>query len=295
MIWKSGKAIVSAATLLLLLCTGMPALPAHSSSEAVAQSRPRYEEVVAENESAGHRTGLDDRYGDVSDEDFDEWEEEPKVADPIEPFNRAMFGFNDRLYFWVIRPASRVYRVAFPESFRISVRNFFSNLLFPNRLVNCVLQGKIKGAGIECTRFTVNSTVGIGGLFDPAGTCLHLAEQDEDFGQTFGEYGAREGIFITWPILGPSTLRDSVGLVGDFAFDPVTYVHPLEAYVGVNSLKTVNNTSLKIGDYEAIKEAAIDPYFSVRDAYIQYRRAKIRRHPEGMQSSIEEKTDSLNR
>ncbi|MGA1795369.1 MAG: VacJ family lipoprotein [bacterium] len=283
MIWKSGKAIVSAATLLLLLCAGMAASSAHSLSKAVAQSRPGYEADMAENRSAGNRPNLDDRYDDVSDEDFEEWEEEPKVSDPIEPFNRAMFTFNDRLYFWLIRPASRVYRVAFPESFRISVRNFFSNLLFPNRLVNCVLQGKIKGAGIECTRFTINSTVGLGGLFDPAGTCLHLAEQDEDFGQTFGEYGAREGIFITWPILGPSTLRDSVGLVGDFALDPVTYVHPLEAYVGVSSVEIVNNASLKIGDYEAIKDAAIDPYFSVRDAYIQFRRARISGNSKGKQ------------
>jgi len=273
--WKSGKAIVSAAALLLLLAAGVKATPALSSPEADAGPRPEFREELAGNSPSEDRLNQEDLYGDVEDEEIDEWDEAPKVADPLEPFNRTMFRFNDRLYFWLIKPASRVYRAAFPESFRISVRNFFSNILFPNRLVNCVLQGKIKAAGIECSRFSVNTTIGIGGLFDPAGTCLHLTEQDEDFGQTFGEYGAREGFFITWPILGPSTLRDSAGLVGDFLLDPVTYVRPLEAYVGVTSIKTVNNTSLKIGDYEAIKDAAIDPYFSVRDAYIQFRRSRI--------------------
>jgi phospholipid-binding lipoprotein MlaA len=102
-----------------------------------------------------------------------------------------------------------------------------------------------------------------------------LKPRDEDLGQTFATYGIGDGFYIVWPILGPSTLRDSVGMVGDWFLNPVSYVHPIEAYLGIRATETVNDTSFRIGDYESLKEAAIDPYVAFRNAYIQYRKRKV--------------------
>lgn len=214
---------------------------------------------------------------DYLDDDFDE--EIVEVPDPLAKFNRGMYHFNDKLYFWALKPTAQVYRVVVPEPMRVSVRNFFTNLGFPIRFVNCLLQANIDGAGTEISRFTVNSTFGLAGLFDPATRHCNITKQDEDFGQTLGVYGLREGIFINWPVLGPSTLRDSVGMIGDYFLNPISYVQPTEASLGINAGKKVNNTSLRIGDYEALKDAAIDPYISIRDAYIQHRQRKVKEKP----------------
>jgi phospholipid-binding lipoprotein MlaA len=161
-------------------------------------------------------SGLGDQF--EWEEDFDLEEEydpfldeaeEPTVtiADPLEPVNRAIFHFNDRLYFWVMKPAARGYNSIFPEDFRICVRNFFTNLLFPVRFVNCLLQANFRGAGIELSRFAVNSTLGLGGLFDPSSRGLNLPMQDEDSGQTLGVWRVGHGFFLNLPLLGPSSVR----------------------------------------------------------------------------------------
>ena len=169
---------------------------------------------------------------DLSDEDLDfeedldfldqEVEESPivTVADPLEPFNRAMFHFNDKLYFWLLKPTARGYNWVFPEGFRVSVRNFFLNLLFPVRFVSCILQANVRCAGIELSRFMVNSTLGVAGLWDPA-KGLNLPMQDEDIGQTFGVWRVGKGFYINAPILGPYTLRSFVGWIADGFLDPV--------------------------------------------------------------------------
>jgi len=204
-------------------------------------------------------------------------EEAVTVADPLEPINRAIFHFNDKLYFWVLKPAARGYNYVFPEEFRIRVRNFFINLLFPVRFVNSILQGNIDGAAVELSRFVVNSTLGIGGLFDPSSRGLNLPMQDEDLGQTLGVYGLGNGIFITVPVLGPHTARSLVGWVGDGFLDPITwYVQPMLLSWGVKGYKKFNEVSLTLGDYEALKEAAIDPYVAIRNAYVQYRDTKVK-------------------
>ena len=214
--------------------------------------------------------------GSLDSED-EEAEQQPiTIADPLEPFNRAMFHFNDKLYFWVLKPVAQGYTRVVPEGARVSVRNFFSNVAFPIRFVNCLLQANFDGAAIELSRFTVNTLLGIGGLFDPASSKeMNLVKQDEDFGQSLGVYGVGQGIFLTWPFLGPSTPRDTVGLVGDWFLDPVTYLTPWYVPYGVKTYDRVNEVSLRIGDYEALKEAAIDPYLALRDAYLQYRQKKV--------------------
>ena len=225
---------------------------------------------------------------EISDDDlkFDEeldfleegGEEVVTISDPLEPFNRAVFHFNDKLYFWFLKPAARGYNYVFPEELRIRVRNFFINLLFPVRFVNSILQGNIGGAAVELSRFVVNSTLGIGGLFDPSSRGLNLPMQDEDLGQTLGVYGLGHGIFLNVPVLGPYTARSLVGWAGDSFLDPVTwYVQPMLLSWGVKGYKKFNEVSLTLGDYEALKEAAIDPYVAIRNAYVQYRNAKVKK------------------
>ncbi len=201
--------------------------------------------------------------------------EQLTIADPLEPVNRAFFQFNDKLYFWVLKPVASGYKAVVPEPIRLNVRNFFSNLVAPVRLVNCILQGNVPGAAVELSRLTVNTILGIGGLFD-VGRALKLPKQDEDLGQTFGVWGLGPGLYLNLPLLGPSSLRDGVGRVGDAFVNPVGFVNiGILPAIGVNALEQINKTSLAIGDYEALKEMALDPYVAVRNAYFQFRRTKI--------------------
>ncbi len=214
-----------------------------------------------------------------SDNDQDEFETEANsgyVADPIEPWNRAMFHFNDKFFLWVLQPVSKGFKKVVPRPARTGIKNFFTNITTPVRLVSCILQGKGENAIFELTRFFINTTFGILGFGNPAKHMPDLNPPPEDLGQTFGSYGIGNGFYIVWPIIGPSTLRDSVGLVGDFFLNPVSYVRPLEASIGITSFKTVNKTSFHIGDYEDFKNAAIVPYEAFRDAYIQNRSKKIK-------------------
>ena len=199
------------------------------------------------------------------------------LADPIEPVNRAFFHFNDKLYFWVLKPVATGYKAVFEEELRVCFRNFFSNLLAPVRVANCLLQGEFKGAGNEAARFGINTTLGFFGFVDQGKDHFDIDKQDRDFGQTLGKWGAGPVFYINWPILGPSSLRDTAGFVGDTLMDPQTYLLTRPVSVGLRAFKTVNETSLSIGDYEAIKKAALDPYIAVRDGYYQYRENKIKK------------------
>jgi phospholipid-binding lipoprotein MlaA len=211
---------------------------------------------------------------ELPDEDlafFDDEKEMLGVADPIYYWNKAMYHFNDKLYFWVIKPAAKEYNKVVPEVIRRGIRNFFYNLRFPIRVVNCLLQGKGNDVGMEFGRFVVNTTVGVLGFGNPAKDYPELNPTPEDTGQTFGRWGIGNGFYIVWPFLGPSTLRDSVGLVGDYFLYPVTYVEPIEVSTGIKVYEAFNEISFKIGDYESLIEGAIDPYLSIRDAYVQHR------------------------
>ncbi len=207
-----------------------------------------------------------------ADEDI---EEPATVSDPLFGWNRAMFTFNDRVYFWVFKPVARGYGAMVPEPARIGIRNFFNNLLMPVRFVNCLLQGKLEKAKNEIVRFSLNTTWGVLGFVDITNKYYHLPPQREDMGQTFAVWGIGNGFYLVWPFVGPSTLRDSFGLVGDYYLDPVSWVNPWELSVGIRVFDEINSTSLRIGDYEAFKAAALDPYVAMRDAYIQNRNKMI--------------------
>lgn len=205
--------------------------------------------------------------------------EEPikTIADPFEPVNRVFFVFNDRLYFWVLKPIALGYNAVIPPAGRIGVRNFFSNLATPIRLGNCLLQFKFRGAGIEVIRFVVNTSIGFLGLVDIAKKEFDLRKQEEDFGQTLGFYGIGPVFYIDWPLLGPSSLRDTAGFVGDRFLDPwVRIVDSVLGWAAVAAYNRMNQASLTIGEYEALKEAALDPYVALRDAYHQFRQSKIK-------------------
>ncbi|MFB3885035.1 MAG: VacJ family lipoprotein [Thermodesulfobacteriota bacterium] len=199
------------------------------------------------------------------------------IADPLEPVNRAFFQFNDKFYFWVLKPVASGYKAIVPEDGRVGVRNFFSNLTTPIRLVNCLLQAKFKGAGNETIRFLVNSTFGLAGFVDTARKEFKIEKQEADFGQTLGIWGMGPVFFVNWPIVGPSSLRDTVGFTGDLFLDPQNYlITSMPINFAVKSYDQVNETSLTLGEYEDFKEASLDPYIALKDAYYQYRQHKIR-------------------
>ncbi len=221
----------------------------------------------------------EEKFTDEEEEDLEYLEDEEleEIVDPFEPINRVFFHFNDKLYFWILKPVAKGYSAIVPEEIRISVHNFFNNIYTPVRVVNNLLQFKVKSAGNELFRFGINSTVGMVGLFDVAKDEMGIQMQDEDFGQTLGVWGAGPVFYINWPFLGPSNVRDSIGYAGDYFLDPLNYINPkIDSYaikIGVR----INRASLSIGDYEEIKKDAIDPYTAFREIYYQYRKSKVDR------------------
>jgi len=200
------------------------------------------------------------------------------VPDPWEPFNRKMFTLNDRLYFYVLKPVATVYKGWIPEGVRTAVDNAFDNIAFPVRFINNTFQGKLEGAGIETGRFLINSTMGLGGLFDIAGRNFDLKARNEDFGQTLGYHGMKPTIYMVWPVFGPSSLRDTIGLGADAASNPLFWLSPGYAEsAGIWAGEHMNDTSLVIGEYEDFKKSAIDPYVAMRDAYLNYRENQVKK------------------
>jgi phospholipid-binding lipoprotein MlaA len=265
----------------LLMCWVPPGTAADSSaprSGEISQQDPK----TAHPESGKTPSGgkdieaeyLDDKLDFLEDDEDDE-DDIVEVSDPIAGWNRAMFHFNDKLYFWALKPVAKGYRVIVPTTLRVCVSNFFNNAAAPVRVINTALQGKWGAAGSELMRFFINTTAGLGGIGDPAQATVWKHTSDEDMGQTLAVYGIGAGMYIVWPFLGASTLRDSVGKFGDLFLHPLFFVDELGVSIALKAIDTVNQTSFRIGDYEALKDAALDPYAAMRSAYIQYREKKI--------------------
>ena len=211
-------------------------------------------------------------------DDFSDEAEKVLISDPLEGYNRGMFWFNDKLYFYLLKPVARGYRVV-PRPVRQSVGNFFSNLSSPVSIVNSVLQLRFKKAGRGFTRLFVNTIIGVGGLFDPAEKWGKLPAEKEDFGQSLGHYGVGSGPYFVLPLLGPSSIRDTGGLFVDTIFDPMTYISrslTFGEYAAIRGGEVVNRLSLDDDSYEKIKRDSLDPYLFMRAAYAQYRLAKIK-------------------
>lgn len=216
-----------------------------------------------------------------SDEDFDEFEDEfgalngQEIFDPLSGYNRSVTRFNDKFYDWVVYPVAEGYNFVVPEPSRTAMSRFFKNLFFPLRFVNNFLQLKFKGAAVETARFLVNTTVGLVGFFDPATSWLHLDPYPEDFGQTLGFYGVGSGFHIVLPFLGPSNLRDFVGLFPDAYSVPIPYFSNTGTAIGIESYRRLNVASLRLGEYESLRRDALDLYTFLRDAYESNRKALI--------------------
>jgi phospholipid-binding lipoprotein MlaA len=190
--------------------------------------------------------------------------------------NTGLYHFNDKMYFWVLKPVARGYGFIIPKELRSAIVNVFYNIRFPVRFINCLLQGKVRKSGAEFGQFFINTTAGFLGLANVAANYPELQPSKEDLGQTFAVWGFDNGAFLTLPFLGPSSLRDGLGRLGDTFLDPIWWV-PVEIWtsIGIRAGEAVNETSLRIGEYEALKEAAIDPYVMIRNAYVQNRNKVI--------------------
>ena len=181
-------------------------IPNAGAQDSAAVDAAAVDAVAADEAEAVEAAPDSDAELDEFDESFeDEFaiDEVPRIADPLKPFNRAMFWVNDKLYFYALKPVARGYSAVVPQSARSGVRKFFTNVGMPVRFVNSVFQGKFKKAKVSLVRFGINSTVGLAGFRDPAMNKWDIQPIKEDLGQTLGHYGLGPGIFITWPVLGP--------------------------------------------------------------------------------------------
>ncbi len=194
--------------------------------------------------------------------------------DPLESWNRQVFAFNDGLDRRVVKPAAQAYKAATPDFFRRGVDNFFGNFKDMWATANLFLQGRFADGSLSVMRVGVNSTLGLGGVLDIA-TPMRLYRANEDFGQTLGVWGVKPGAYIVWPIFGPSTLRDSLGLPGDMYFSPTTLSHNP---AGDNRLRVLNLVNVRAGYLDAsnlVEDVALDRYSFVRDAFLQRRQNLI--------------------
>lgn len=203
----------------------------------------------------------------------DEESAAPQIADPLEGWNRFWFGFNDVMFTYLGKPFVKVYTTIAPKYLRDRIEAAYQNYLFPVRFVNAILQLRPDKAQRELGRFLVNTTFGIGGLYDLAAAKPELHPQRLDFGQTLAYWGAGHGFYLVLPYFGPSSLRDGIGLLGDFAAQPLTYYAemPFWASFGLAAGARLNTLPEMLDIYEELKRSAVEPYASARDAYVQIR------------------------
>lgn len=201
----------------------------------------------------------------------------PGQRDPRDRFertNRAVYRFNDALDRGIAKPLAKGYVKVTPRPVRTGVSNFFHNLTYPTVIINDLLQGKIKSFGGDTARLVVNTTLGIGGLFDPA-TRMGLPAGDEDFGQTLGRWGVPPGPYVVLPIFGPSDVRDTVGFAGDWFTDPKNYVSNIYLSLGLSGGALLDKRAELLSTDDVLARS-FDPYVFVRNAYLQRREFQVK-------------------
>ncbi len=210
-------------------------------------------------------------YSDLFEDDPLLAEESGQINDPLKGWNVVWYQFNDKTYYWLLKPTATGYKFLLPQPARHGVKNFFINLEMPVRFFNSLFQGRANQAGDELGRFLVNSTVGVLGFMDPATHWLEMDIHHRDMDQTLAKAGAEKGVYLVWPIIGPSSVRGTVGWVSDTVMDPATYLP------GAGIIQTINTISLGEFGYEDVVEASIDPYAAIRSGYVQYRDSKAKK------------------
>lgn len=250
--------------LFFALLLGASVLPFTGCSTAAKKQPPAAAAAVGPSDGKSVRTDDLNEYAASS------------IADPIEPVNRATFWLNHQIYRFVLRPVSKTYEFILPKPVRIGVCNVFENVEFPVRFVNNVLQGNLPRAGQETGRFVVNSVAGVGGLIRVSDRIPALANVPPgETGQTFAKWGIGHGIYLVLPVIGPSSLRDGVGLAGDYALNPITWLGIIYGHwawtIPVSVTDTIAFMPDKFDQYDVATENAVDPYLAVRSAWVQYR------------------------
>ena len=192
------------------------------------------------------------------------------ASDPLEPVNRAIYTFNDKLDRMVLKPVAEGYEKVVPATARTGVRNFFNNLYEPLTIINQVLQGKPHEAVSDTMRLGFNSTFGVLGLIDVS-TAWGLPKHTEDFGQTFAVWGFGEGWYIVLPLLGPSNVRDTAGLVPEFKLTPMQVFDEGPPRYAAYGLLFISRRADLLSATKVLDTAALDPYLQVREAYRQKR------------------------
>jgi phospholipid-binding lipoprotein MlaA len=235
------------------------------------------ESVVIEDEFDGKSVAASDGEYD----DLDEYDA-VTVPDPLEPLNRATFMLNEGLYIVLLRPITTGYEFLVPTPGRTALTNVFENVKYPVRFVNSLLQGKFERMAQETGKFLLNTSVGVGGIWKPSDKVADLADLPTvDTAQTFAKWGIPHGAYLVLPVLGPNSIRDTIGWAGDAALNPVTYVGYFYngtffgdtydwtiAFPAANALRAMPEA---MDNYDAATENALDPYVSARTFYIQYR------------------------
>ena len=198
----------------------------------------------------------------------------PDPRDPWESYNRAMTRFNDDVDKAIMKPVATVYKDVLPQPVRTGVGNFFGNLGDAWSFVNNVLQAKPEGALHSFWRVVVNTTIGLGGVLDPASE-MNLERHREDFGQTLGRWGAESGPYLVLPILGPSTLRDTIALPVDYLGRPQAQIQDVPVRNSLTVLEVIDTRARLLGVEQLLNQAALDPYTFQRDAFLQKRASDI--------------------
>ena len=207
--------------------------------------------------------------------------------DPLERYNRAMFWFNDQIDLYVLEPAAKGWDKITPQLVKQSLSHFFQNLRFPIVAGNDLLQGKLRHTASDVGRFVVNTTVGVAGFFDPASD-WGLEQHYEDFGQTLGYWGVPPGPYLVWPFIGPSNPRDTVGFVADSFSTVYPYFVAFEYTFGGRTVDVINARALVLREVRQVKEASVDYYVAVRNAYTQRRHALVNDQAEQTQQEQED-------
>jgi phospholipid-binding lipoprotein MlaA len=232
----------------------------------LAYSSPQSPKPMASESPKAATADAGDDYGNM-----------PEVSDPFESLNRNLFSFNDKFYSWVLTPISKTYTSVVPLLVRKGIHNAFENIKFPVRTVNSGLQGNFGRSGKELQKFVVNTLAGIGGLLRPSDEIPSLREiPAEDFGQTLATWGMGQGPYVVLPILGPATGRETFGLIGDYALNPVNWTLALGGqandWAWIPSIgNTLQSLPEQLSNYNDSKANAIDPYTAIKSAYVQNR------------------------
>ena len=193
--------------------------------------------------------------------------------DPLEDRNRSIYAFNENLDEAIIEPAADGYAYIIPNFLQKGLNNFFDNINYPITIINQVLQGNIEKSLQDTLRFSVNTSIGIFGLFDPASS-MGLPEHDEDFGQTLAVWGVKEGPYLMLPFIGPKTLRSLTGDLTDVLFNPLLNIDDTNLKIKTNLINLLQDRS-DLSDLEEELDNSFDPYQYIKDSYIQNRKYKI--------------------